>query len=106
MDQHGLTRADMVPVLGTNSRVGEVLGGQRELSLSRVLRLRERFNISADLLISKSQSKRASKRMAGWFLLDDETQQKVLACDAATTCANVRKLPPAANAFSGEASVE
>jgi HTH-type transcriptional regulator/antitoxin HigA len=64
MDQHGLTRADMVPVLGTNSRVSEVLGGKRELSLSMVRRLRERFNISADLLISKSQSKRAGKCMA------------------------------------------
>ena len=28
MDQHGLTRADMVPILGTPSRVSEVLGGQ------------------------------------------------------------------------------
>ena len=28
MDQHGLTGADMVPILGTPSRVSEVLGGQ------------------------------------------------------------------------------
>jgi HTH-type transcriptional regulator/antitoxin HigA len=28
MDQHELTRADMVPILGTPSRVGEVLGGK------------------------------------------------------------------------------
>ena len=30
MDQHGLTRADMVPILGTASRVSEVLGGRKE----------------------------------------------------------------------------
>jgi HTH-type transcriptional regulator / antitoxin HigA len=29
MDQHGLTRADMVPLLGTPSRVSEVLRGKK-----------------------------------------------------------------------------
>ncbi len=64
MDQHGLSRADMVPVLGTSSRVSEVLNGKRELSLTMVRRLRERFNVSADLLISRGQAKRAGRRMA------------------------------------------
>ena len=52
MDQHGLTRADLVPLLGTASRVSEVLNGKRELSMTMVRRLRERFRVSADLLIS------------------------------------------------------
>ena len=52
MDQHGLSRADLVPLLGTPSRVSEVMTGKRELSMSMVRRLRERFHISADLLIS------------------------------------------------------
>jgi HTH-type transcriptional regulator/antitoxin HigA len=52
MDQHGLSRADLVPLLGTASRVSEVLNGKRELSMSMVRKLRERFRISADLLIS------------------------------------------------------
>ena len=50
MDQHALSRADLVPLLGTASRVSEVLSGKRELSMSMVRRLRERFQISADLL--------------------------------------------------------
>jgi len=58
MDQHGLSRAGMVPLLGTSSRVSEVLNGKRELSLTMVRRLRERFNISADLLISRGPTKR------------------------------------------------
>lgn len=33
MDQHGLVRADMVPILGTPSRVSEVLRGKKGLSL-------------------------------------------------------------------------
>jgi HTH-type transcriptional regulator / antitoxin HigA len=52
MEQHGLSRADLVPLLGTPSRVSEVLTGKRELSMSMVRKLRERFQISADLLIS------------------------------------------------------
>jgi HTH-type transcriptional regulator/antitoxin HigA len=51
LDQHDLTRGDLVPLLGTASRVSEVLNGKRELSMSMVKRLRERFHISADLLI-------------------------------------------------------
>lgn len=51
MDQHGLTRADLVPLLGTASRVSEILRGQKELSLSMIQRLRARFHIPADLLL-------------------------------------------------------
>ncbi|MEJ0026653.1 MAG: hypothetical protein WDN01_11550 [Rhizomicrobium sp.] len=52
MDQHGLTRADLVPLLGTPSRVSEVLAGKRELSMTMVKRLRDRFHVPADLFIS------------------------------------------------------
>jgi HTH-type transcriptional regulator/antitoxin HigA len=52
MDQHGMTRSDLVPLLGTASRVSEVMSGKRELSMTMVKRLRERFHIPADLLIS------------------------------------------------------
>jgi HTH-type transcriptional regulator / antitoxin HigA len=51
MDQHGLSRADLIPLLGTPSRVSEILNGKRELSMSMLRKLRERFHISADLLI-------------------------------------------------------
>lgn len=51
MDQHGLSRADLVPLLGTASRVSEVLNGKRQLSMTMVRRLRERFHISADVLL-------------------------------------------------------
>ena len=51
MDQHGLTRADLVPILGTPSRVSEVLRGKKGLSMAMVQRLRARFRIPADLLL-------------------------------------------------------
>jgi HTH-type transcriptional regulator/antitoxin HigA len=56
MDQHGLSRSDLVPLLGTASRVSEVMNGKRELSMNMVRRLRERFAISADLLISRGSA--------------------------------------------------
>src|SRR5436190_9243609 len=67
MDQHGLTRADMVPILGTPSRVSEVLSGKKGLSMAMVQRLRARFRVPADLLIpppKKAPSRRSTKRAA------------------------------------------
>jgi HTH-type transcriptional regulator/antitoxin HigA len=67
MDQHGLSRADMVPILGTPSRVSEVLKGKKGLSMAMVQRLRARFGVSADLLIpplKKAPARRAPKRAA------------------------------------------
>src|SRR5437762_1342528 len=67
MDQYDLTRADMVPILGTPSRVSEVLGGKKGLSMAMVQRLRARFRVPADLLLpppKKARSQRPTKRAA------------------------------------------
>src|ERR1700758_798802 len=55
-EQHDWTRAALVPLLGRASRVSEVMSGKRELSMTMIKRLRERFHIPADLLISASGS--------------------------------------------------
>ena len=67
MDQHGLTRADLVPLLGTPSRVSEVMRGKKGLSMAMVQRLRARFRVPADLLLpppKKAPSRRSTKRAA------------------------------------------
>jgi len=67
MDQHGLTRADLVPLLGTASRVSEVLRGKKGLSMTMVQRLRARFRMPAELLLPplrKIPARRATKRAA------------------------------------------
>jgi len=67
MDQHGLTRADLVPILGTASRVSEVLRGKKGLSMAMVQRLRARFRVPADVLLPplrKTSAKRPAKRAA------------------------------------------
>ena len=60
MDQHGLNREDLVPLLGPASRVNEILHGQRQLSLAMVQRVRARFGVSADLLLPLPRRKRAA----------------------------------------------
>ncbi len=64
MDQHGLTRADMVPILGTPSRVSEVLRGKKGLSMAMVQRLRARFRVPAELLLPPPKLTRRSSRRA------------------------------------------
>jgi len=67
MDQHGLTRADLIPLLGTPSRVSEVLRGKKGLSMAMVQRLRARFRVPADLLLpppKKPPPRRSTKRAA------------------------------------------
>ncbi|MGP0092030.1 MAG: helix-turn-helix domain-containing protein [Xanthobacteraceae bacterium] len=66
MDQHGLTRADLVPILGTPSRVSEVLRGKKGLSMTMVQRLRARFRVPAELLLPppKRPGRRSAKRSA------------------------------------------
>jgi HTH-type transcriptional regulator / antitoxin HigA len=66
MNQHGLSRADMVPILGTTSRVSEVLRGKKGLSMTMLQRLRARFGVPADLLLPppKVPRRRAAKRVA------------------------------------------
>ena len=65
MDQHGLKRADLVPLLGSAERVGDILRGRRQLTLAIVQRLRARFQVPADLLLppaSAPTARRATKK--------------------------------------------
>ena len=67
MDQHGVTRKDLAPILGTPSRVSEVLRGKKGLSMAMVQRLRARFRAPADALIpppEKTAPRRSTKRTA------------------------------------------
>jgi antitoxin component HigA of HigAB toxin-antitoxin module len=57
----------LVPILGTPSRVSEVLQGKKGLSIAMAQRLRARFNIPADLLLpppEKAPRSRPTERAA------------------------------------------
>ena len=51
MEQQGLTRKDLEPIIGTRTRVAEVLNRERGLSIEMIRRLHDRLGISADVLI-------------------------------------------------------
>ena len=54
MEQNGLSQTDLIPELGSSSRISEFLAGKRNLSLSQILKLADRFNLSPTAFISKS----------------------------------------------------
>lgn len=54
MEQQGLTRKDLEPIIGTRTRVAEVLNRKRGLSIEMIRRLHDRLGISADVLIRPS----------------------------------------------------
>lgn len=51
MDQAGLSQKDLVPFMGSKSRVSEVLAGKRHLSLSMIRALHEGLGIPANILL-------------------------------------------------------
>ena len=53
LEQRGMTRDDLVPLIGTATQVTEVLDRKRELTLEMVRRLREKLGISADVLVGR-----------------------------------------------------
>jgi len=60
MEQQGLTRKKLEPLIGTRTRVAEVLNRKRSLSISMIRRLHERLGISAETLIRPSRHRRAA----------------------------------------------
>lgn len=59
MEQQGLTRRDLEEIIGTRTRIAEVLNRKRGLSITMIRRLHERLGISADVLIRPSRKKAA-----------------------------------------------
>lgn len=52
MEQLGMTKTDLAAYLGSQSRVSEVLGRKRKLSLKMIKSLYKELHISADVLLA------------------------------------------------------
>ena len=55
MEQMGLSRKDLVPYIGSLSKVSEVFSRKRPLSLSMIRRIHEGLGIPSDILLIDSQ---------------------------------------------------
>lgn len=60
MEQQGLTRKDLEGILGTRTRVAEVLNGRRGLSINMIRRLHEKLGIPAEVLIRPTKRRNAA----------------------------------------------
>ncbi|HEX6260915.1 MAG TPA: helix-turn-helix domain-containing protein [Woeseiaceae bacterium] len=65
MEHQGLTRKDLEPMIGTRTRVAEVLNRKRGLSISMIRSLHEHLGISAEVLIRPSRKGRSDHRTGG-----------------------------------------
>lgn len=59
MEQQGLTRKDLEEIIGTRTRIAEVLNRKRSLSIGMIRRLHARLGISAEVLIRSSRDEAA-----------------------------------------------
>jgi len=60
MEQRGLTRKDLADILGSRTRVAEVLNRRRGLSINMIRRLHETLGISVEVLIRPIRTKKAA----------------------------------------------
>jgi HTH-type transcriptional regulator / antitoxin HigA len=59
MEQQGLTRRDLEGILGSRTRIAEVLNRRRGLSINMIRRLHDKLGISAEVLIRPSGTEAA-----------------------------------------------
>lgn len=64
MDQNGLTRRDLEPMIGSRARISEVLSGKRPLTLAMIRALSTGLRIPADLLIGTELKRKPAARTA------------------------------------------
>jgi HTH-type transcriptional regulator / antitoxin HigA len=53
MEQQGLSRKDLEPMIGSRARVSEILTGKRALTLPMIRRLHRELSIPIDLLVGR-----------------------------------------------------
>jgi HTH-type transcriptional regulator / antitoxin HigA len=62
LEQKGLTRADLAPILGGRSRLSEFFSGKRRLSVPQMQKIREVLGVPADLLLATPKVRRRPPR--------------------------------------------
>ncbi|HTW78500.1 MAG TPA: hypothetical protein VME23_03035 [Terracidiphilus sp.] len=75
MEQQGLTRKNLEPLIGSRARVSEVMTRRRSLTLAMIRRVRKELGISADVLIGHAE-KKLRKRGAASRLRPESVNSK------------------------------
>ncbi len=61
MEQQGLTRKNLEPLIGSRARVSEVMTRRRSLTLAMIRRVRKELGLSADVLIGHPEKNRRKR---------------------------------------------
>jgi HTH-type transcriptional regulator/antitoxin HigA len=64
MEQRGLQRKDLEPMIGSRARVSEILTGKRALTLPMIRRLHLGLSIPIDLLVGSATAAHSPRRRA------------------------------------------
>lgn len=67
MEQQGLTKKDLIPLIGSAPKVSEVLNGKRSLSLNMIRKLSEGLGLSADILIKAPEQTASESANIDWL---------------------------------------
>jgi transcriptional regulator with XRE-family HTH domain len=65
LEQQGMTRADLAPILGGRSRVSEFFSRKRRLSVPQIQKIRDVLHIPADLLMDSPRPAKKRNRRQG-----------------------------------------
>jgi HTH-type transcriptional regulator/antitoxin HigA len=65
MEQQGLTRKNLEPLIGSRARVSEVMTRRRSLTLAMIRRVRNELGISADVLIGHPEKQHRKRVRSG-----------------------------------------
>ena len=60
MESQGLKRKDLEPLIGSRTRIAEVMSRKRSLSISMIRRLHDKLGIPAEILIRPSKKAEAA----------------------------------------------
>ncbi|WP_319407473.1 ImmA/IrrE family metallo-endopeptidase [uncultured Desulfosarcina sp.] len=66
MNEQGLKQKDLIPIIGSKSKVSEILSGKRQLTISMIRSLNEELGIPVDVLLQEPNKKNQSIFEFSW----------------------------------------
>lgn len=79
IEQQGLTRKDLEPMIGSRARVSEVLTGKRALTLPMIRRLHAGLHIPVDILVSSTTASRPRRKRRKSSVASAQSRRRIAA---------------------------
>lgn len=79
IEQQGLTRKDLEPMIGSRARVSEVLTGKRALTLPMIRRLHAGLHIPVDILVGSTTASRPRRKRRKSSVASAQSRRRIAA---------------------------